>query len=212
MKPSPKTMLAAASCVYTTCPPSLDGFTLKKRTTTMAVYEDPTQKRILVSVRGVNPTKLKDLTTAVKTVTQQFPASDRYQSDLQIVREFRREYPNHTFYFTGHSLGGATAQQMMRDIQGEAAMVFNSAYQYPLDEQQPDPGRVTRYHIDGDFLTPVTRNLRSSKKVLPYPEFRARQAACMLSGAALPLCHAANTIRAHGIDRFKRHKDKLRWS
>jgi len=206
-------MLAAASCVYTQCPPSLDSFTLKRRTPTMVIYEDATNKRILVSVKGVKPTKGSDVITAVKTVTQQFPSSQRYVSDLNIVREFRQSYPQHTFYFTGHSLGGATAQQMMRDIQGEAAMVFNSAYQYPLDEAQPDSSRVTRFHIDGDFLTPVTRNLKASKKVFPYPEFRARQVACgLLAGPAAPLCHAANSVKAHSIDRFKRHKEKLRWS
>lgn len=217
-RPSPQMMLDLSKCVYTTCPPSLESFTKEFQNETVAIYVSSTQQQIVISFRGTKMSTFSQVYGDVLqgwsgTALNQLAETPRYTNDLKLIEEYIARYPGYTIFFTGHSLGGALAQQALRDLKGEAAMVFNSAYQ-PQDRLLTDQ-QVTRFHTPYDPLakTAFAIGLGSRIKTIGKKSWSSQAAnvvATSLGLGGLPYFFRRD-LQGHKLKNFQAHRSQLQW-
>jgi hypothetical protein len=135
------------------------GWNFMAGTPTIKIYNRG--NTMLVAVRGTadNRDILTDLTIAAQDMANQ----PRYTQDRDFIRQFQTQYPSgqYTYLLTGHSLGGAICDQLMRDGIGLQAITFNPAVQKNAYNSQnnkriyqsEDPlyrmmGRYCRYNVE----------------------------------------------------------------
>jgi hypothetical protein len=135
------------------------GWSFMAGTPTIKIYNRG--NTMLVAVRGTadNRDILTDLTIAAQDMANQ----SRYTQDRDFIRQFQTQYPSgqYTYLLTGHSLGGAICDQLMRDGIGLQAITFNPAVQKNAYNSQnnkriyqaEDPlyrmmGRYCRYNVE----------------------------------------------------------------
>jgi hypothetical protein len=135
------------------------GWTFMSGTPTIKIYNKA--NTMLIAVRGTADKRdiLTDLTIAAQDMANQ----PRYTQDRDFIRQFQTNYPQgqYTYLLTGHSLGGAICDQLMRDGIGSQAITFNPAVQKNAYNSQnnkriyqaEDPlyrmmGRYCRYNVE----------------------------------------------------------------
>lgn len=137
--PSEKVDVNAADAAYSPSPPhDIDGWSLGPATPTIKVYTRG--QSVLVSVRGT-----KDFRDAKADLSIPFNGlrnTQRYKADYATVKGLVAQYPGHTFYLTGHSLGSAIGLQLARDFRStfqNGGEEFNGALE-PMDILSQNPG------------------------------------------------------------------------
>lgn len=135
------------------------GWSYMAGTPTIKIYNKG--QAMVIAVRGTadNRDILTDLTIAAQDMQRQ----PRYTQDRDFIRQFQTQYPpsQYTYLLTGHSLGGAICDQLMRDGIGEQAITFNPAVQKNSYDSQnnkriyqsEDPlyrmmGRYCKYNVE----------------------------------------------------------------
>lgn len=212
-KPAASKLFDLARCVYQKCPPNLNGSEKLFQNATIAVYVNHEKQILILTFRGT--TELKDWTESNRRLPLgNLTQSPRYASDLRIAKQFVEQYPTYKVYLTGHSLGGAIAQQVLRDLNGEGAMVFNSAYQ-PQDWKNLNTN-VKKYHIEGDpLLNMIPKQHKSRITKLSNRGYKLRQIGSLAAGIVSPIvpliAKSANSLDAHKLAKFEIHRSSLTW-
>jgi hypothetical protein len=151
-KPDEKVFFDTAKQAYSPNPAStIDGFRLLKDTPTIDAYIR--DNVIVIGVRGTKLTDTADLKADASLVLNMLPSTQRYKRDKEFVSNLVREYPasNHTYYLSGHSLGGAIQTQLKRDFPFlKDAVEFNPAFQ--AKDLTESPSDIKRIYTSTDFL------------------------------------------------------------
>lgn len=132
----------------------LNPFTSYIDSNDMAVaYLDKSSGNIVVGIRGT-----KDARDWLRANTliplNRLHYSPQYQEAKQLVQELRQKYPNAKIELAGHSLGGAIASQLKRELGNDVVAtteVWNPATQ-PVDLFDGKATNTIRHHHEYDPL------------------------------------------------------------
>jgi len=109
--------------------PNLDNYTLHSFTPTIVVYESSEQ--IIIGCRGT--VTVADIATDIMIARNKLSTSARFKKDLKFVNTVLNTVlntplgrTNNNICFTGHSLGGAIATQMVLKFPKSRGVIFNS--------------------------------------------------------------------------------------
>jgi hypothetical protein len=164
-------------------------------TPTIRIYSKG--RAVVVTLRGA--ASGVDLEACLSIVSHNLESQTRYEEDKKFILQFQSKYPpsDYVYLLTGHSLGGALSDQLMKDGIGVQAITFNPAVQKAFYKsmnhqriyQSLDPlyrmmGRYCEYNVQ--VLTTYEPGLK--QKVL---------SATGMLGSVL-----ADAWGAHAIDSF----------
>lgn len=149
------TFRQAANVSYDQEPPEQIGsFHLEYNSDTVKAWVDETSKRVLLSFRGTNLKKSKDINANFAIAVNALSKSERYLHDKMQVDALLQKFDplEYSFYLTGHSLGGAIVTQMKRDYPFfKEGVTFNGANQ-PIDLLMQQSDTVKRMYTSSDPL------------------------------------------------------------
>jgi len=121
---------------------------LIQETPTLKLYENPFDRKVLVAIRGTNPTDVKDLYADILIPFNGVKNSNRYKEDAEQVRRWHYMYPSHHWYGVGHSLGGSILDALIDDGLLEKGLSYNPA----VEPQHSQSTKNTRIYKEGDPL------------------------------------------------------------
>lgn len=107
----------------------VDSFELVAETDTLKFYKK--NNVIVVSVRGT--ASVSDLLADLSSIIKMVDKSNRYNQDLNDIKEFQKNYPldEYHYFFVGHSLAGMLIDLFLKNKLGEAGFSYNPAiYDY----------------------------------------------------------------------------------
>lgn len=170
VRPTNQQFLDIVKTSYMKAPPNLvSDFSLVFASPTLDAWLNEPRKTIVVSVRGTDVSDKQDLYADANIPFQRLAKTPRYMVDKNAVAElFKRYDPKmYEYYLTGHSLGGAINNQLIRDFpELKFAMEYNPAFQ-PYDLISQQRGKVFRNYTDKDPLYRLGGRLFADKKVIP---------------------------------------------
>jgi hypothetical protein len=109
-----------------------------------SAFLDPDTNDIVVGVRGT--VDMKDWVRANALIPfGQLKRSPQYQATLNFIKEVQSKYPGHRIELSGHSLGGAIATEMQREL-GADAVPMVETYNQALQPQDHRQGRTEGVH------------------------------------------------------------------
>lgn len=159
LMPDTQTLYEMNKASYANSTQDIKGYKLVDGTPTLKIYNKG--NAMIVAVRGT--ADKRDILTDITIAAQDMQNMPRYKQDLAFLRQFQTQYPpnQYVYLLTGHSLGGAICDQLMRDGVGEQAITFNPAVQKNAYNSQnnkriyqsEDPlyrmmGRYCRYNVE----------------------------------------------------------------
>ena len=173
--PKEKQFFKVAKEEYKPDPPTyIDEFTLVYKSPTIHVYLNEQGKTILLSFRGTVPTDKDDLLADASIAINRLYYSNRFKKDKAEIQQIFQKYPpnQYEYYVTGHSLGGAITNSMVREYPKnfKYGVTYNPAFQpYDLYSQQRD--KIKRlytaddalYKLGGRFMNPTVVPTTKSK-------------------------------------------------
>lgn len=93
-------------------------------TPTIKFYQAP-DGSIVIGVRGTKDTT--DIKADALIPTNRLETSTRFKKDLKDIQAFQKANPNHDYYATGHSLGGAIVDLLLEKGLVKSARTYNPA-------------------------------------------------------------------------------------
>lgn len=159
LMPDTKTLYQMNKAAYDNSTQDIGPYRYVTGSPTLKIYNKGAA--IIVAVRGTADNR--DILTDITIAAQDLANRARYKEDLQFLRQFQVQYPpgQYVYLLTGHSLGGAICDQLMKDGIGEQAITFNPAVQKDAYNSQnnkriyqsEDPlyrmmGRYCRYNVE----------------------------------------------------------------
>jgi len=203
MEPSDDEYRALAEGAYGN--KQVKGYNIITQSPTITVYEKPGSNKLVVSARGSKD--LRDWKTNMTLPFNGLASSDRYKEDKAFVNDAIQKYAQgKKVYITGHSLGGAVANQLQKDIPTiKKGKTYNPAFQ-GSDFFSKKASPVKRVYGSGDALGYFGR-------LLPNAEVKTtkRSIANEAVSQASPLIGGtADIIRSHQIQNISKepHKKK----
>ena len=143
----------------------IDGWTLKYSTPTVLCYSK--YGVYVVAVRGTASTE--DWQTNATIALNQLADTHRAQTMIKSVEEWKQQHQSETqWYATGHSLGGALCDVLLRKKLVREAFTFNPAVQ-PQDFNGKLPNR--RVYARGDPLYQLMGQFTVGSVLLPAKDF-----------------------------------------
>jgi len=168
---------------------------------TIRAYRNPQTGDIQIGARGT--ADLRDVSAWLPTAFGRLNKTSRYKEDVKQVEELAARYPDAKFEFSGHSLGGAIASQLRRDLREKGYKTgdvkgYNAARQ-PQDNL--DTTDSDMYYTKGDPLGRTMGYIGSffNKSGTHYEDSNKRQPSSYVPGILKP---AFNALQAHGMDNF----------
>jgi hypothetical protein len=161
---------------------------LARATDTLKIYKKRGTNKYVVGVRGTATGKDAIADAALSVGLLKY--SKRYKQDREALRQFVKEHPDADIETAGHSLGGAVARQLGRDVANiKTGTAYNSAI--GLDELL-SPSKLgsvkqKRYSTRNDFLRLLSK---------PFLK-KEHQAQVVDSGA-----EGINPLTAHKLSNF----------
>jgi hypothetical protein len=152
----------------------------------------------IVAVRGTQGAPLGEDWSANRTIPINGLANtDRCKRDLATVRQWKTEFGAGTWYATGHSLGGAICDELLRAGLVEEAFTFNPAVQ-----TRDFNGKLKnrRVYARGDPLYQLFGRFTVGSILQP-----ATSLAKELSTRLNPLDFAVNALDQHNLSAFDAH-------
>ncbi len=167
---------------------SVGDFELARSTDTLKIYKKRGTNKYVVGVRGTADAKdgLADAALALGLLK----FTRRYKQDKAALQQFVKENPDAEIHTASHSLGGAVARQLGRDVGNvKGGTAYNSAI--GLDEllspRRLGSVRQNRYSTRNDFL-----------RILSQPFLRKEHQAKVVATGLEGL----NPLTAHKLTNF----------
>jgi hypothetical protein len=195
MEPSDKDYRRMAKGAYSGTP--VKGYEIVTQSPTIKIYKKPDSDDLVVSARGSYD--LRDWKTNLTLPFNGLASSDRYKEDKAFVTGALEKYgKGKKVYVTGHSLGGAVAEQLKKDIPDiKKGKTYNPAFQGSDFFSRKDSS-VKREYGSGDALGYFGRYLPGAK-VRDTKTSYANQA---VSAANPVIGKVADIVRSHQIENI----------
>ena len=154
-----------------------------------AIYYNPETKKVLHSVKGTDPTNIKDLYTDAMLSMGMLKKTDRYKDSHKKLREAKAKYGTDTADILGHSLGASVSSYV-----GDK----NKDKVYTLDKGatfgQKSRSNEKAYRTKGDMVSILNKNSKNMT-TLKNPNKKSRFGGII--GGAI------NALKAHDTDNIK---------
>ncbi len=174
-----------------------NGFKLFADTRTLDFFIRPSDKTILIGVRGTVLTDFNDIKADASLLANNLKNTNRYTIDKNKVAEIINKYPDYQFYLSGHSLGKAIVTQLKRDFPIlKEAVGFNGAFQ-PTDLVAQDP-TIDNNYVKTDFLYNMGGRFFKNVKVIPPNPEKSRGFFSFLKKTFAP-----RSISGHSLNNFR---------
>jgi len=155
LKPPKNIFLEASKGAYEKSGVPINGYSIIKKTPTLTFYTKDDDNTIVIAVRGTQDKG--DMWADASLAFNALGRTKRYKDDEKVVREVLNAYPNFDVYITGHSLGGAVADRLMRDFPRiHSGVTYNPAFETSSFFNKNNNERI--YH-DADPLGKIGRYL-----------------------------------------------------
>lgn len=143
--------MRATQASYKTNERKIEGLEFIERTPTVTAYLDKESGRLLFSVRGTK--SLEDVGNWIPSQVGGLKWGDRYARDKKFVEDILARYPDKEADITGHSLGGAIATQIKKDMPDKIreAQVYNAAMNV-MDREEGRSEGVKRIYANDDYI------------------------------------------------------------
>ena len=210
---NPRTLQEMCSAAYKmykgkTPPSKIGDFILRDATPTMLLYWNQPSSIYVVAVRGtVGTFGVSEDWQANSTIPfNGLSKTDRWMKDDATMKKWLNGWitPNAAVYATGHSLGGAICDELLRHGYVKEAFTFNPAVQ-----SQDFNGKLlnNRVYARGDPLYQLMGQFTVGSKLLPAPTFLDE----LLHQASTiaPLYSVPYTLDQHALTAFNRSPDEL---
>ena len=153
-----------------------------------AIYYNPESKKVLHSVKGTDPTNIKDLYTDAMLSMGMLKKTDRYKDSHKKLRQAKEKYGTDTADVVGHSLGSGIASYISDK---------NKDKVYTLDKATTIGGKTRSneqsYRTKGDLVSIFNKNSKRTK-TLDNPNKKSK----------IPIIgKAIDALRAHDVDNIK---------
>jgi len=129
----------------------------------MAVYRNRNTNELVIGHRGSS--NMDDVKTDLRLAVGGIKRTDRYRRDKDKVEDAIRAYPDSKLVFTGHSLGGTQAIEMLRNHPNGRAVVFNAGHT-PFRDGSVKHDDITYYTKKGDAVSMLGANAYKNVKYL----------------------------------------------
>ena len=119
---------------------TLLGYTYNKglSNTNLSTYVDTSDKRIVISLRGIVPTNYQDLVSDIGIISADKTFNTtRLAAHKSMINEVLEKYPGYKLILSGHSLGGYLAEQLASDFSSSQVIVFNPGTSLSKGTYQP---------------------------------------------------------------------------
>ena len=125
-------------------------FVLKDATPTLKFFVDENSKKVVVAVRGTYDAR--DVWADANIALGRLHKTGRYKEDESELRRFQTQFPpsEYEYHATGHSLGGAVADELISAGLIPSATTYNAAVQ--LKHALNPNHQNTRFYNDHDAL------------------------------------------------------------
>lgn len=203
MEPSDTDYRRMAQSAYSGKP--VKGYNIISQSPTVKIFEKPGTNELVVSARGSKD--LRDWKTNITLPFNGLASSDRYKEDKAFVKDALEKYgKDKKVYITGHSLGGAVADQLKKDFPAiKKGKTYNPAFQ-GSDFFSHKKSPVERVYGTGDALGFFGRYLPGAK----LNETKRSVANEAVSKASPFIGKTADIIRSHQIENISDGKSKKR--
>jgi hypothetical protein len=205
MPPSDSDYRHMAKGAYSGTP--VKGYEIVTQSPTIKIYKKPDSDDLVVSARGSYD--LRDWKTNVTLPFNGLASSDRYKEDKAFVTNALEKYgKGKKVYVTGHSLGGAVAEQLKKDIpEIKTGKTYNPAFQ-GSDFFSRKKSNVKRVYGSGDALGVFGRYLPGAE----VKKTKKSYANETVSVANPVIGKVADIVRSHQIENISEvpHKKKKR--
>jgi hypothetical protein len=153
-----------------------------------AIYYNPETKKVLHSVKGTDPTNIKDLYTDAMLSMGMLKKTDRYKDSHKKLREAKAKYGTDTADVVGHSLGSGIASYISDK---------NKDKVYTLDKATTIGGKTRSneqsYRTKGDVVSIFNKNSKRTK-TLDNPNKKSK----------IPIIgKVIDALNAHNVDNIK---------
>ena len=203
MEPRDKDYRRMAQSAYSGKP--VKGYEIVSQSPTIKIFEKPGTDELIVSARGSKD--LRDWKTNITLPFNGLSSSDRYKEDKAFVTDALEKYgKGKKVYVTGHSLGGAVAEQLKKDIpEIKTGKTYNPAFQ-GSDFFSHNKSKVKRVYGSGDVLGLFGRYLPGSE----VKKTKKSYANETVSVANPVIGKVADVVRSHQIENISEapHKKK----
>ena len=153
-----------------------------------AIYYNPESKKVLHSIKGTDPTNIKDLYTDAMLSMGMLKKTDRYKDSHKKLREAKAKYGTDTADVVGHSLGSGIASYISDK---------NKDKVYTLDKATTIGGKTRSneqsYRTKGDLVSIFNKNSKRTK-TLDNPNKKSK----------IPIIgKIIDGLNAHSVDNIK---------
>ena len=196
--PPGKIFFEATQRSYDASPDPIPGWPIILSTPTIKVFRNDSPRRIMVAVRGTDPSDRRDLNADFAIAANSLERTDRFKEDHDAFVRLTSSFPPSSwkYYMTGHSLGSAVGLALQRKYPFivSRSTYYNGALQ-PSDIINQTPNAKQLY-ITKDPLYRTLGRLWTDKTV--YEPIQS------VSGKDGFLPSLSEAVVAHGLSQFKR--------
>lgn len=191
--PDTKTLYQMNKAAYANSSTDVGDWQLVKNTPTLQFFKK--DNTIVIAVRGT--ADKVDVIADINIGLQNLANNNRYLTDVREITNFQTLYPtiSYNYYLTGHSLGGAICDLLLKDGLAQQAVTFNPAVQKEFYNSTTN----RRIYNDDDPLFRMMGKYTSNKEV----RTRTNQGELeKLLGNQSYAGQAYTALKAHSIDNF----------
>jgi hypothetical protein len=194
-KPSNKILWDMENEAYEKIPKkNIDEFSLfSKYTDGIKIYIK--NKDIVVAIRG--SADMADVKADIRIVNGSLYKSKRYQEDKRFLEYIHKIFPRnqgYKYYFVGHSLGGAIADQMIEDGLLDSGISYNPAVEMKYRNNDNNYRIYNEDDLLYNLMGRFTKNHEVRKNKLSLTQKLLNK---------IPLGFLGNSIKAHLLKNFQ---------
>ena len=139
----------------------------------IAVWMNQPNKVITIAFRGTS--NVGDVGTDASLAIGNLENTQRFQQDKATVEKLRAEFPNYSFNYTGHWLGGTIASLMLKQVGGNRAVVFNAGYGVNMGNLKSQ--NITSYQTEGDAVSMLGTGRYKDNYIIKNPHLDQNKSA-----------------------------------
>ena len=107
------------------------------------------KKHIIIAFRGTH--EFDDIKIDLHHMINNIQNSKRFKKELRFIKKIKKLYKNYKITYTGHSIGGSIACEMVNIFNTDNAIVFNSGHG-PFNSRYNNLN-IKYYSITGDIIS-----------------------------------------------------------